>query len=642
MLASAGGAAGRSPLARTGPQPLPRRPFFPGVPVPQLPFRRPLALVGVLAVLAVLVLGGEAWAVDPYAELVDGAPDFVHDAGRAGGFHLPEITCSGAALLDYDGDGDLDLYLVQSGPLPGAAPAGGSAAAATRGDRLFRNDLSRGTGGERPDGPALRFTDVTAEAGLAGETGYGCGVAAGDYDNDGRTDLFVAGFGGDRLLRNAGPGADGRVRFEEAALPAEEAAPWSASAAFVDYDADGWLDLYVARYVDYDLARAKACRTAAGAPDYCDPASYPGVADRLLRNLGPAAEGAGGEGRTRFADVTRAAGIAAVRSKSLGVVAADFDGDGRTDFYVTADGVPNQLWIQTDGGRFEDRALFAGCAVNGRGQAEASMGVVAADDDGDGDLDLFLTHLTGETNTLYRADGAGGFTDASTPSGLAVPSVPMTGWGVGWIDYDNDGWLDLAIANGAVRTLPALAAAGDPFPFHQPNQLFRNLGGEGRPGPYAEVEAGEAFARSEVSRALAAGDLDDDGDPDLVVANADGPVRVLLDRVGQDAGWLGLRLVGDPAGTGAVRDMLGARVELLRSGRSAVLRLARADGSFAASGDPRVVFGLGAESGPQRVRVTWPDGSVETFGGLPAGRYTTLRQGGGESGAGEPAGGAER
>ncbi|HMB55373.1 MAG TPA: CRTAC1 family protein [Thermoanaerobaculia bacterium] len=547
--------------------------------------------------------GAVAW----FTLLDDAGFDFVHDNGWSGDHLLPEITCGGGAMADVDGDGDLDLFLVQGAPL-GAAKEGEEPPEPAS-DRLFRNDLSR-----RGDGAAkLTFSDVTDASGVA-DSAYGCGVAAGDYDGDGDVDLYVANLGPNRLLRNRGDGT-----FEDATATAGVGDDrWSASALFTDHDGDGDLDLFVADYVDFDATEKKPCRTAAGAPDYCNPASYAGVGNRLFENRGDGT----------FADVTAAAGIGSARGKSLGAVAADLDGDGRVDLYVTNDGEANELWLQKRPGKFTESALYAGVAVNGRGRPEASMGVAAEDDDGDGDLDLFLTHLTGETHTLYRNDGTGVFRDATVAAGLAAPTLAATGWGVAWTDFDLDGRLDLAVVNGAVRTLPELADAGDPFPFHQADQLFRQRAGD-PPGRYEEVTAGAgsgSFTETAVSRGLAVGDLDDDGDADLLVVNNRGPARVLINQVGQSNGWLGLEL-----GTaGAVVELLGAS-EGDAEPPVVATRRASTDGSFASARDPRVVFGLGdATAGEFRVRVRWPDGYREIFAGLEAGRYTTLRQGGGK------------
>ena len=525
--------------------------------------------------------------------------DFTHFNGMSGERYMPENMGAGGALVDYDGDGDLDVYLVQ-GRMLGPGKKTADALFPPRHpepltDRLYRNELVE-TG-------TLRFTDVSAGlTALSSTGGYGMGVAAGDYDNDGRVDLYVTAFGANRLLRNLGNG-----RFEDVTGRAgvgEER--WSVPAVFFDFDRDGRLDLFVGNYLDFAYERHRPCTTKAGAPDYCDPDVYAGVPDRLFRNRRDGT----------FADVTASSGLGAAAGKALGVVAADLDGDGWIDLYVANDGVPNQLWLNRHDGTFRDEALPAGCAVNGEGLSEASMGADAADYDGDGDLDLFLTHFTGETHTLYRNEGKGIFEDVTAAAGLAAPTLDATGFGTRFVDADGDGVLDLVAVNGAVRAIEALARSGDPYPLHQPNHFFRGLGG----GRFAAADGGAVFVRSEVSRGALFGDLDDDGDVDVVVTNNSGPARVWLDA-GRDSRWLGLRLVvGEPP-----RDAVGATVELLRPRR---LGRVAADGSYASASDPRVVFALGREAPPHlAVRVVWPDGSAQTWESVPVGRYTTLRQG---------------
>jgi hypothetical protein len=587
---------------------------------------RPGALAVPFAVSAALAAGAPAPApaAEPAEEIfVDRAAevgiDFVHTNGMSGELYFAEMMGQGAALFDYDNDGDLDAYLVQGAPLGEGEAAARAAAAAKHplplSDRLYRNDLE-----VRPDGSrVLRFTDVTEESGIARlALGYGMGVAAGDYDNDGWTDLYLTNLGPNQMLRNRGPGPDG-VTFEDATAATGTGDPlWGVPAVFFDYDRDGWLDLFVGNYVDFRIATHKPCSSPAGALDYCSPSAFRPEPDRLFHNLG--ADGGG----ARFEDVTRRAGLHAEFGSALGAAAADFDGDGWLDLYVANDGNPNQLWLNQRDGTFENGALLGGCAVNEEGQPQASMGVVTGDLDGDGSEDLFLTHLDRETNALYLNDGAGMFEDRSQESGLGAPSWPYTGFGVALLDYDGDGWQDLFVANGAVTRIEEQVRAGEPYPLRQKNQLFRALGG----GRFEETtaRAGEVFALSEVSRGVAAGDVDNDGDPDVLMSNSAGPARLLIGQAGQGRPWLGLRLVGgDPP-----RDQLGARVALHRAGARTLWRHARTDGSYASAGDPRALFRLGDGAAVERAVVRWPSGRVEEFRDLPLGRYTTLREGSGK------------
>jgi hypothetical protein len=542
--------------------------------------------------------------------------NFTHFNGMTGEWTLPEIMGSGAALFDYDNDGDLDAFLVQGAllgqgkkptdaifPWKDAAPPIG---------RLYRNDGTVRAEGTRAEGTRaegtrqLRFTDVTEPSKLTAR-GYGMGVATGDVNNDGWVDLLVTNFGQNQLWRN---NRDGTFREETATLPTVPPS-WSVSVAFLDYDRDGWLDLYVANYVNFSLEKHPTCYAKSSARDYCGPDAFSPVPDQLFHNRGDGS----------FEDVSEKAGITTETWAGLGVVTADFNADGWPDIYVANDGDPNFLWINQKNGTFKNEALWAGCAVNRMGMPEASMGVDAGDFDGDGDEDLVMTHLMDETNTFYTNLGNGLFTDRTIQIGFTATTGRYTGFGARWIDYDNDGWLDLLIVNGAVRTLPDLARQGDRYPLRQPKQLLR--GHEGQRLVDVSAQAGPAFALPEVSRGAAFGDVDNDGDTDVLVLNSNGPARLLLNQVGARHHWLGLRLVG----TRGQRDMLGARVEVVREGRPSLWRRVQTDGSYASANDARILVGLGAETRVKAVRVHWPDGRVESWSEIAIDRYTTLRQG---------------
>ena len=522
----------------------------------------------------------------------------------SGEFYQPEIMGSGVALFDYDNDGDLDVYLVQGATLgtgaPLIAPPDGPLT-----DRLYRNDLEVDADGGR----TLRFTDVTDESGIVAP-GYGQGVAAGDYDNDGWIDLYVTHFGPNQMWRNQGDGTF--VDVTDRTGTGDPA--WSVPASFVDFDRDGWLDLVVGNYLSFTVETHVPCRhPARRTATYCDPFTYRGEPDRLYRN----------QGDGTFADVTNPAGISGAFGPGLGMVTADVDDDGWIDIFVANDRAENQLWMNQGDGTFQDVALTSGVALGAEGEDKSDMGVDFGDFDNDGDEDLFVTELTGEGSTLYVNDGAGLFRDRAGRAGIRFPSLPFTGFGTAWFDVDNDGWLDILAVNGPI--LPKREpTAGDPLPLDQPNQLFRNLGN----GQFEDVtdRAGVVFELSEVSRGAGFGDLDNDGDTDVLVTNASGPVRLLTNQVGTRNHWLGLRLVG----TDLPRDMLGARVAVIRSTGPTLWRRGRADGSYASANDPRVLVGLGSSTEIPTVRVIWPSGLIEEWRDLPIDRYTTLTEGSGE------------
>jgi enediyne biosynthesis protein E4 len=544
---------------------------------------------------------------------------FNHFNGMSGHFYYPEIMAPGVALLDYDNDGDLDVYVTQGQPL-GSDPAVLQAAAA-RGvlkDRLFRNDTVVNADGTR----TIRFTDVTEQSGIDIRT-YGMGVAVGDFDNDGFVDIYRTGLSGAVLLHNNG---DGTFTDVTKRAGVGDGTAWGVSATFFDYDRDGWLDLFVGNYLNYSIAGDVQCQSVTGRRDYCPPNSYRAQPSRLFHNRGDGT----------FEDVTAKALLGGAYGPALGASTADFNNDGWIDLYVANDGQPNQLWINQHNGTFKDTAFIAGAAVAGTGQAEASMGIDAGDIDNDGDEDLIITNWLDQMNVLYVNDGAGNFEDRRASSGLGAPSLAKTGFGAGWFDVDRDGWLDLFVANGGVATIEAQARAHDPFPLKMTPQLYRNNG----TGRFEDVSsrAGAVFKIADVGRGVAFGDIDNDGDTDIVVANSNGPLRLLVNDHPNQNHWVGLRMVGvgrafqarlgDPKRV-APRDQLGARLQIIRDGAPTLWRRVRADGSYASANDPRVLVGLGASAAKPTVKVTWPSGQVETFANVAIDRYTTLTEGSG-------------
>ena len=541
--------------------------------------------------------------------------DFVHFNGMSGHFYYPEIMAPGVGLLDYDNDGDLDVYVTQGQPL-GPAPVPIPPDRLPLRDRLFRNDLVVNADGTR----TIHFTDVTEQSGINLQT-YGMGVAVGDFNNDGWIDISRTGLNGGVLLRNNGNGTFTDVTRETGA---GDPGGWSVSATFFDYDRDGWLDLFVGNYLHYSIAGDIPCQSVTGRRDYCPPNSYRAQPSRLYHN----------RGNGTFEDVTARGLVGGAYGPALGAATADFDNDGWIDLYVANDSAPNQLWINQHNGTFKDTAFLAGAAVSGgTGEAEASMGIDAGDIDNDGDEDIVITNWLDQMNVLYVNDGHGNFEDRRGPSGLGAPSLAKTGFGAGWFDFDRDGLLDLFIANGGVATIEAQARANEPFPLKMTPQLYRNVGN----GHFEDASnrAGAIFKVADVGRGLALGDIDNDGDTDLVVTNANGRLRLLVNDVPNQGHWLGLRLVGEPPtrtsgrpGQAArVRDMVGARLQISRKDGATLWRRARADGSYASANDSRVLAGLGNSSEPPAVTVTWPSGHVETFANVPVDRYTTLKEG---------------
>ena len=576
---------------------------------------------GIAVSVASAVLSGPARAGENEVLFTDATRsaglDFRHWNGMSGHLYYPEVVGAGAALFDYDNDGDLDLYLVQ-GSLLGNEGDRTSTTTPWTGDwpprdRLYRNDLEPSDGGA-----AVRFVDVTEESGIAA-TGYGMGVVAADLDNDGWVDLYVLNLGANQLWRNEGDGT-----FSDRTEASGTGDPrWSVAAAAADYDGDLDLDLFVVNYLNFSLATHKTCLTERGEVDYCLPSAYQPAPDALLVN----------DGSGRFEDATVAAGLAAARpGNGLGILAADLDGDRRLDFYIANDLMPNHLWLNRGNGELVEDGLISGAALNADGEAEASMGVAAGDYDGDGDFDLFLTHFHRETNTLYRNDsqpGAAQFRDRTNATDLGRPSWDATAFGTAFVDLDNDGWLDLAAVNGAVTF-----AAGrprtkdDPFPLDQPNQAFLNVA-DGTGGRRFEPAA-DGLLDGEtpfVSRGLAAGDVDNDGDTDLVITNNNGPSRLLLNQTGTEGDWIGVAPV--LGATRGRRPASGVTVRVHRAGAPPLVRVAGGGGSYASWGDPRVTVPAGGP-GVDRIEVQWTDGTSEEWPAPPPRAYTSLVRGSGE------------
>jgi hypothetical protein len=505
---------------------------------------------------------------------------------------ITETTGSGAALFDYDGDGHLDLYVVNGKSIE-------QAAAGLPGDPnpLYRN-LGNG-----------RFVEVTAQAGV-GDTGWGGGAAVADYDNDGDPDLLVTNNGDNIFYRNNGDGTFADVT-EAAGLGG---AGWSTSAAFGDVNGDGFPDLYVCRYIDFRIELLEKldpnyCRWK-GLSVMCGPSGLPGAADALYLNQ---ADGT-------FLDVTRAAGVFNPEGRGLGVTFFDFDDDGDQDIFAANDSTPNFLYQNDGRGHFTDVALLAGVAFSMHGKAQAGMGTDAGDFDEDGRGDLIVTNFQDDYNALRRNEG-GLFTDVSDLGGVAASSWGKLSWGVKFLDANLDGFLDLFVASGHVY--PQVDGAGIPDTYAQTNQLLLNVAEDGR-RKFRDVSesAGPGLAIRKSSRGLAAGDFDNDGDWDLFVNEIDDFPTLLEDRASHRNRWLRLTLVGRQAS----RDAMGARIEYQVSGRRH-FRLAGAYFSYLSSGDPRLLLGLGDATRAERLVVRWPGGSTLELGPVAAGEDVLLVEG---------------
>lgn len=580
-----------------------------------------------LTVVVVLLWTAHAEANEPLFSEVTSALGFsqIETSWAPGTYALPEIMGSGVALLDYDNDGDLDVLHIRYPP-PGKEnlPAP---------NRLFQ---------QQPDGT---FVDVTEASGI-GHTGYGQGVAVGDVDNDGDVDVYVTNYGPDAFYRNNG---DRTFTLEDVGLSNNA---WGTSATFGDYDRDGDLDLYVTNYVQFDPETI--CRGKHSAPDYCHPSVFEPTTDRLFRNTGDGT----------FTDVTQQAGIAEMPGRGLGVVCLDLTGDGWADFYVANDGEANHLWVNQTDGTFAEEAILRGLAFNAYGQPEASMGIAVGDANNDAQPDLFLTHLFNETNTLYIASNDSGFIDMTEIAGFTGIDLPFTGFGCGFLDFDNDADLDIALVNGRVKRDNILEGAdiGEFWNFYaEPNLLFENSSqvsaisgrGEapssarvGQPNPppmrktpqqkhpydgfqrfptphFSDVSAHapDFTERVEVSRGMAFGDIDKDGDIDMVVSSLNNRLRFFRNEASPpEHHYLFVRAITKS------RDAYGAEVTLRTESRT-LTGYVLPGTSYLSSSDPTVHFGLGAIDKIEEIEVQWQDGSREKFPGTSPNQRITVYQG---------------
>ena len=572
-------------------------------------FTKPYAIT---LILITLCLGtAHAETDQPFFTEVTAALGFtqIETPWQAGTHALPEVIGSGVALFDYDNDGALDVLHIRFPP-PGEEETPAP-------NRLFR---------QQPDGT---FVDVTETAGI-GHEGYGQGVAIGDTDNDGDTDVYVTNYGADGFYRNNG---DGTFALQKAGLSNNA---WGTSATFGDYDRDGHLDLYVANYVKFDPE--VVCRGKHGAPDYCNPQVFEPAADRLFRNNGDGT----------FTDVSAQTGIAAMPGRGLGVVCLDLTNDGWPDFYVANDGEANQLWVNQKDGTFAEEAILHGLAFNAYGQPEGSMGIAVGDVNGDTHPDLFVTHLSGETNTFYTGTANFAvFVDMTEMSGFAGRDLPFTGFGCGFVDFDNDADLDIALVNGRVKRGPILEGAntGDFWNFYaEPNLLFQNssqqdnsrqsaIGNrqENVPGPknlftdsqFIDVSsrAPDFTERIEVSRGMAFGDIDRDGDMDMVVSGLNNRLRFFRnDAPPPQHHYLSVKAITQN------RDALGAQVTLRTKSRT-LTGYVLSGTSYLSSSEPSVHFGLGTIDTIQAIEVRWSDGSRERFSGTTTNQHVVVYQG---------------
>ena len=515
---------------------------------------------------------------------------FKHANGKSGRYYFIETVASGGGFIDYDGDGDLDIYLLNGTDIPGFEP-----------EEPLSNVLYRNNG----DGT---FIDVTEESGVGNEGGYGMGLAVADYDNDGDDDLFLTNFGENVLYRNNGDGT-----FTDATLQTRLTTPrnpmFSTSAAFVDYDRDGHLDLFVCGYVDFTFESNKRC-VRDNIRSYCDPDVYNGVADLLFHNNGDGT----------FTDVSAAAGIANPEGKGLGVVCGDYDGDGWPDIFVANDRTPDFLYHNNGDGTFTDEALLSGVAYGEDGIARAGMGADFGDYDHNGSPDIYVTNFSMEPNSLFRNNANGTFTETTFGAGVGNPTLTFLAFGTAFFDYDNDGWLDLFAANGHV--IDNVEKFDQSVTYAETNQIFRN----NRDGRFTDVSdrLGAPFQVRRVHRAAAFGDMDNDGDIDVLVTNVNGRPELLRNDGGNQQHSLLIGAVGNRSN----RNGIGAQITVV-AGDLRQHKEVRTTYSFMSSNDARVHFGLGAYTAVDSIIVDWPSGVQDRLADIHADQRITIEEGAG-------------
>lgn len=567
--------------------------------------------VPLLVAAAGLLAGPAGASEDPaavrFVDVTDAVGvDFRHVGSKTSQKYLPETMGSGVALFDADGDSRLDIFFVNGARIDDPMPPGG---ALVKDGPRYWNRLYRQT----PDG---RFEDVTARAGLAG-AGYGQGVAVGDYDNDGDEDLYVTGVGANQLYRNEGEGRFTDVTAESGV----GGGGWSSSAAFVDVDHDGRLDLFVGRYMTWSFAENPFCDGAykpfpsmsKGPRAYCHPDNFPGATALLYHN----------EGGGRFTEVGARAGVANPDGKSLGVALADFDADGFIDIFVANDAIRQFLYRNRGDGTFEEMALGAFAAFDQDGRVFSGMGVDFGDYDNDERPDVVVTTLANQCFALYRNAGDATFSYETHVSGLGQISMLSSGWSVRFLDYDNDGWKDLFLARGHV--LDTIEQTSPHLRYREPPLLARNEKGRFRD---VSAESGEVFRSAWAARGLAVGDIDDDGDLDVVVNTLDDRGRVLRNEGGSRGYWIQLRLVGHTSN----RDGIGADVRLVTGSGALRQTTATTAAGYLSAGDRRVHLGLGGEKEIRSIEVRWPSGIVQRLDDVAVDQILTVTEPEGDAG----------